>query len=163
MRPGKITTMKDLSSGQTFLTKYLVTAVWIIGPIVTAIIVYKKFGQVEGFYMIPIFILPALMTYLPMRISFDDSRIIISDLFKKTEYRFSDIRALQYSRPTISYHPFSQLDITTQDGQIRKVKFSPRATDIFKTFLNKGIQGRHKELMEAWEAHNRQSSRRPHQ
>ena len=148
--------MKDLSSGQTFLTKYLLTAVWVIGPIAIAITVYRKFGQLEGFYMIPILILPALLTYLPMRISYDDTRLVVSDLFTKTEYRFSDIQHLQYSRPTISYHPYSQLEITTVDGQVRKVKFAPRGTDIFKSLLNKGPQGRHKELIEAWEAHNRQ-------
>ena len=148
--------MKDLSSGQTFLTKYLVTSVWIIGPIVTAIIVYIQFGQVEGFYMIPCFLLPAFLTYMPMKISYDDTRIVVSDLFTKTEFRFSDIKSLEYSRPTISYHPYSQLQITTMDGHIKKVKFSPQESDIFKSFLKKSVQGRHKELIETWEAHYRQ-------
>lgn len=33
--------MKQLSSGQTFITKYFVTAVWVSGAIWTAIIPYK--------------------------------------------------------------------------------------------------------------------------
>jgi hypothetical protein len=126
--------MKNLSSRQTFMTKYLLTASWIIAPIITAIIVYNKFGQIEGFYIIPFFSVPALMSYLPMKISFDDTRVVVSDLFTKTEYKFIDIKSLEYSRPTFSYHPYSQLAIKTKDAKIKEVKFMPRTTDIFGSF-----------------------------
>lgn len=144
--------MRELSSRQTFLTKYFVTAMWIIIPIVTSIIVYHKFGQFEGFYMIPIFLLPALMTYMPMKVSFDNKNIVVSDWFNKEHYEFLDIKSLEYSRPTIAFHPYQQLQITTLNNTVRKVKFIPRTSDTFNSIFKKGLQGRQKELIEAWKS-----------
>lgn len=142
--------MRELTSWQTFLTKYFVTAVWVVGPILTAIIVYNKFGQVDGFFFAPLFLLPALMTYMPMKISFDETKIVVSDWLTRKEYKFDDIESLEFSRPTISYHPYRQLEITTTDKGIRKVKFIPRGSDAIKSMFSKELQGRQKELIELW-------------
>jgi hypothetical protein len=142
--------MRELTSWQTFLTKYFVTAVWIIGPITTAIIVYNKFGQVDGFYFAPLFLLPAIMSYMPMKISFDEIKIVVSDWLTSKQYRFDDIKSLEFSRPTISYHSYLQLEITTTDNEIKKIKFMPRGSDSIKSMFSKELQGRQKELIEVW-------------
>jgi hypothetical protein len=142
--------MKELSSRQTFLTKYVVTALWCFGSIAMAITVYNKFGQVEGFYMAPLFFLPAMVSYMPMRISYDETKIVVSDWFTNDEYKFMDIKSLKYSRPMISYHPYTQLELTMTDNRLMKIKFIPRTTDSFKSLFSMEVQGRKKELKDLW-------------
>ena len=149
--------MKNLSSRQTIVSKYLVSSFWIIGATILAFQVYHKFGQVEGFYFIPISFLMALMHYLPMKISYDETRIVVSDWFTKEEFKFSDVKALEYTKPTISFHPYRQMEITTQDDRTRKIKFMPRGVDAFKSLFSRGLQGRQKEILDYWSAaHYRQ-------
>lgn len=85
-----------------------------------------------------------------MKISFDETKIVVSDWLTKKEYKFDDIESLEFSRPTISYHPYRQLEITMTDKGIRKVKFIPRGSDAIKSMFSKELQGRQKELIELW-------------
>lgn len=149
--------MKRLTNWQTFVTKYFVTSIWIVIPTFTAIMVYNKFGQLDGFYFVPVFLLPALLTYMPMKITFDETKIVVSDWFISKEYRFDEIKSLTYSRPIFPYHPFQQLEIRTTDS-IKKVKFIPRGIESIKSLFSKELQGRQKELIELWTAHQRQQS-----
>lgn len=142
--------MKQLSSRQTYITKYLVASIWIIAPISIAI---NQSNKLELLFIFPIFILIAFISYMPMKISYDKTSVVVSDLFSSNEYRFSNITLLEYSRPTIPYHPYQQLEITTKDNKLKKIQFIPRGTESFKSLFKKGLLGRQLELMDFWNQH----------
>ena len=139
--------MKRLSNQQTFFTKYIVTAAWLFGLISLPISNYNNFGQFELVLIIP-FLLLALISYLPMKISYDERKLVVSDWRKDFEYKFEDVKSLEYSRRLISLHPYKRLLITTNDNILHKIYFMPRFSDM--SLFSSELVGRQEELLELW-------------
>jgi|GEM_PF-5074468 len=143
--------MKNLSSRQTFLTKYFVTAMWVISPIALAITVYIKFDDPQGFYMAPIFFLPAIISYLPMKVAFDETKIVVSDWMNVYEYKFVDLTSVEYTRKSLfSFHPYHELVLTTKRGEVKKIKYMPTMADSFNSIFSRSPIGRIMELLDFW-------------
>jgi hypothetical protein len=70
--------MRQLSNPLTFFTKYILTSAWLFGAVYLPISNYYNFGQVEIITVIPLLVL-ALVAWMPMKISFDNEKIVISD------------------------------------------------------------------------------------
>ncbi len=137
----------------TFFTKYILTSAWLFGVVYLPISNYYNFGQVEIITVIPFLVL-ALIAWMPMKISFDNEKIVISDWLKDTEYKYENIKSLTYSRTFISIHPYKRLIFATDDNLTHKIYFMPRYADI--SIFSNEPQGRQDELLELWsKTHNR--------
>jgi hypothetical protein len=124
--------------------------VWCIGFMYGAVTFYQEFGSVEMFYATPVIILFAVMLYLPVKISYDDTTIIVSDWLSEKVYEFKDIKSLKYSKPSIPILPYLLLEITTSDDELKKIRFLPRSSDSVKSLFAMKLKGRQLELLELW-------------
>ena len=132
---------------------------WLFGFIYMVITFYKTSGSLDVLYFSPIIILYAVVNYVPMKIAFDDTKIIVSDWLSKTEYKFEDIKSMKYSKSSIPFIPYSLLEMTMTDDSLKKIKFLPRASDSFKSLFSMKLKGSQRELLDLWRVHTDASKR----
>ncbi|GHM99185.1 hypothetical protein WSM22_06750 [Cytophagales bacterium WSM2-2] len=146
--------MKRLTSWNSLLRKYVMTATWILCPIITSIVVYRKFGDPLGFYLLLAFLPIGIMTYPLMKITYDENQVIVSDWFHKHIFRFDDLKSIEFpNRPFISFHLYSEMVLTTKRDEVKKFKFSPRTSLFEPLSITKNEYT--VELLDLWKAHKR--------
>ena len=135
---------KELSSGLTFVYKFVIPTLWASFIVFATIFAYLDSRQLGNFLML-LMILPILLFIGLKKVSFDKEFIYVSNWRTETTYELSKLKSINESDMS-RFDPWFELEIRNKKGEIDKIGFMPRLMDDMRFRFSGQLTGRLLEL-----------------
>jgi len=135
---------KELSSGLTFVYKFVIPTLWTLVVVLGTIFAYLDSKQLGNFLML-LMILPILLFIRLKKVSFDKEFIYVSNWRTETTYELSKIKSIN-ERDMSRFSPWFELEIRNIKGETEKIDFMPRIMDHMRFRFSGRFTGRLLEL-----------------